>query len=44
MDALKEFGPDVNQRFDGTAIQARYVYDCWAYKRKLPSIGALIAQ
>jgi hypothetical protein len=44
VDSLKEFGPEVNQKFDGTMIQARYVYDCWSFKRQLPSIGALIAQ
>lgn len=44
VDSLKEFGPDVNQKFDGTMIQARYVYDCWAFKRQIPTLGALIAQ
>ena len=43
VDALKEFGPDINQRFDGTAIQARYVYDAWVMKRKVKTIGVITA-
>ncbi len=41
VDALKEFGPAENQRFDGTAIQARYVYDAWSMARKQSTIGVV---
>lgn len=34
IDSLKQFGPDDNQLFDGTAIQARYLYDLFVPKGK----------
>ena len=43
MDSLKQFGPEENQLFDGTAIQARYLYDLVVPTSKLATIGALVA-
>lgn len=42
IDSLKQFGPEENQLFDGTAIQARYLYDLYVPKTKIVSIGALV--
>ncbi|MDL2217388.1 hypothetical protein LJC27_01870 [Christensenellaceae bacterium OttesenSCG-928-M15] len=44
LDELKVFGNEENQRFSGTAIQSRYVYDAWAMYRKMATIGAIIAE
>ena len=41
--SLKQFGPEENQLFDGTAIQARYLYDLVVPKDKISTIGALVA-
>jgi len=42
VDSLKQFGPEENQLFDGTAIQARYLYDLVVPEDKLVGIGALV--
>lgn len=42
LDAIKQFGPQENQLFDGTAIQARYLYDLFVESRRLVSIGAVV--
>lgn len=42
IDSLKQFGPEENQLFDGTAIQARYQYDLFVPGTKIPTIGALV--
>lgn len=43
LDSIKQFGPSENQFFDGTAIQARYLYDLFVPSKRLVSIGAIIA-
>jgi chitodextrinase len=43
IDSLKQFGPEENQLFDGTAIQARYLYDLFVPGNKVCTIGALVA-
>lgn len=43
LDAIKQFGPQENQLFDGTAIQARYLYDLFVPSQRLASIGAVVA-
>ena len=43
VDSLKQFGPEENQLFDGTAIQARYLYDLVVPSDKLASVGILVA-
>ena len=43
VDSLKQFGPEENQLFDGTAIQARYLYDLVVPANKLATIGALVS-
>lgn len=42
VDSLKQFGPEENQLFDGTAIQARYLYDLVVPEDKMVGIGALV--
>ena len=42
LDAIKQFGPQANQLFDGTAIQARYLYDLFVESKRLVSIGAVV--
>ena len=42
IDSLKQFGPEENQLFDGTAIQARYQYDLFVPGTKVNTIGALV--
>ena len=42
IDSLKQFGPSENQLFDGTAIQARYLYDLFVPTGKQAAIGALV--
>ncbi len=42
IDSLKQFGPAENQLFDGTAIQARYLYDLFVPAAKQAAIGALV--
>lgn len=44
IDSLKQFGPEENQLFDGTAIQARYLYDLVVPEDRVVSIGALVAK
>lgn len=39
IDSLKQFPPEENQLFDGTAIQARYLYDIFVPKNKLCSMA-----
>ncbi len=43
IDSLKQFGPEENQLFDGTAIQARYLYDLVVPEDKVDAIGALVS-
>ena len=43
IDSLKQFGPEENQLFDGTAIQARYLYDLVVPADKVVTIGALVS-
>lgn len=43
IDSLKQFGPEENQLFDGTAIQARYLYDLVVPSDKVVTIGALVS-
>ena len=42
LDSIKQFGPEENQFFDGTAIQARYLYDLFVPTKSVVSIGAII--
>ena len=42
LDKIKQFGPDENQLFDGTAIQARYIYDLFVPSKRLASLGAVV--
>lgn len=42
LDSIKQFGPAENQFFDGTAIQARYLYDLFVPDRRVVSIGAIV--
>ena len=42
LDSIKQFGPAENQFFDGTAIQARYLYDLFVPEKKLAAIGAIV--
>lgn len=44
LDAIKQFGPEENQFFDGTSIQARYLYDLFVESKRLPTIGAVVAE
>ena len=43
LDAIKQFGPEENQFFDGTSIQARYLYDLFVESGRLATIGAVVA-
>ena len=42
LDSIKQFGPEENQFFDGTAIQARYLYDLFVPGKSVVSIGAIV--
>jgi hypothetical protein len=42
LDSIKQFGPAENQLFDGTAIQARYLYDLFVPSKRMASIGAVV--
>lgn len=42
LDSIKQFGPEENQLFDGTSIQARFLYDLFVPSRRLASIGAVV--
>jgi len=42
LDSIKQFGPQENQLFDGTSIQARYLYDLFVQSKRLASIGAVV--
>lgn len=42
LDSIKQFGPDENQLFDGTAIQARYLYGLFVPSGRLATIGAVV--
>ena len=42
LDSIKQFGPEENQFFDGTSIQARYLYDLFVPEKRLASIGAIV--
>lgn len=42
LDSIKQFGPEENQFFDGTAIQARYLYDLFVPTKSVVSIGAIV--
>ena len=39
IDSLKQFPPEENQLFDGTAIQARYLYDLFVPKNKVCAVA-----
>ena len=39
IDSLKQFPPEENQLFDGTAIQARYLYDLFVPRNKVCSVA-----
>ena len=42
LDSIKQFGPQENQFFDGTSIQARYLYDLFVPEKRLASVGAIV--
>lgn len=42
LDSIKQFAPQENQLFDGTAIQARYLYDLFVPGGRMASIGAVV--
>lgn len=42
LDSIKQFGPQENQLFDGTSIQARYLYDLFVPEKRLVSVGAVV--
>ena len=42
LDSIKQFSPEENQFFDGTAIQARYLYDLFVPGKSVVSVGAVI--
>ena len=42
LDSIKQFGPEENQFFDGTAIQARYLYDLFMPTKSVVSLGAIV--
>ena len=42
LDSIKQFAPQENQLFDGTAIQARYLYDLFVPSKRMASIGAVV--
>lgn len=42
LDSIKQFGHQENQFFDGTSIQARYLYDLFVPSKRLKSIGAIV--
>ena len=42
LDSIKQFGPQENQFFDGTSIQARYLYDLFVPEKRLGSIGIIV--
>lgn len=42
LDSIKQFGPQENQFFDGTSIQARYLYDLFVPEKRLSSIGVIV--
>lgn len=42
LDSIKQFGPQENQLFDGTAIQARYIYDLFVPEQQKCSIGVVV--
>lgn len=44
IDSLKQFPPEENQLFDGTAIQARYLYDLFVPKNKVCAVAVHAAQ
>ena len=43
LDTIKQFGPQENQLFDGTSIQARYLYDLFVPSKRLATLGAVVA-
>ena len=44
IDSLKQFPPEENQLFDGTAIQARYLYDLFVPKNKVCAVAVHAAE
>lgn len=42
LDSIKQFGPEENQLFDGTSIQARYLYDLFVPSARLSTVGAVV--
>lgn len=42
LDSIKQFGPEENQFFDGTSIQARYLYDLFVPENRLKTTGAVV--
>ena len=39
LDAIKQFGPEENQFFDGTSIQARYLYDLFVESKRMATMA-----
>lgn len=44
IDSLKQFPPEENQLFDGTAIQARYLYDIFVPENKIAALAVHVAE
>ncbi len=42
LESIKQFGPEENQLFDGTSIQARFLYDLFVPGGGLASVGAVV--
>ncbi len=42
LDSIKQFGPEENQFFDGTSIQARYLYDLFVPENRIATAGAVV--
>lgn len=42
LDSIKQFGPEENQLFDGTSIQARFLYDLFVPSGRLATVGAVV--
>lgn len=42
IDSVKHFPPEVNQTFDGTLIQMRYLYDCFVPKQQIAGVAVHI--
>lgn len=42
LESIKQFGPEENQLFDGTSIQARYLYDLFVPSGGTAALGAIV--